>query len=145
MGSIRSPSASSGVPAARYPAAGAKMSRPAKVAPGASSWYSGLVSDTTRAAPPSMATAGARRPLSGPTRNPVSTSTATARRSVPTPGSTTARTTPGGRYWIERASARAPARTSKGGMPWVTSMIWAAGAARRTTALQTPTNSSARP
>ena len=133
------------MPAARYPAAGAKMSRPAKVAPGASNWYSGFVSDTTLVAPPSMATAGASSPLSGPTRNPVSTSTATARRSVPTPGSTTARTTPGGRYWMARASARAPARTSNGGMPWVTSMIRADGAALRTTALQTPTNSSVRP
>ena len=68
-----------------------------------------------RAGPPSMAAAGASKPLSGPTRNPPSTSTAMQRRSVPTPGSTTARTTPSGRYCTARTSASAPARDVEGG------------------------------
>ncbi len=52
-----------------------------------------------------MATAGASKPLSGPTKQPCSTSTAMQRRSVPTPGSTTASTTPSGRYCTARTSA----------------------------------------
>ena len=52
--------------------------------------------------PPSIATAGASRPLSGPTSTPCSTSTAMQRRSVPTPGSTTASTSPSGRYCTAR-------------------------------------------
>ena len=39
-----------------------------------------------------MATAGASRPLSGPSSTPPATSTPTSRRAVPTPGSTTATT-----------------------------------------------------
>ncbi len=80
-------------------AAGAKMSRPAKVGPGAARWCSALVSSTARVAPPTIETAGASSPLSGPssTDMPSPTSTATARRSVPTAGSTTASTTPGQR------------------------------------------------
>ncbi len=85
-------------------------SLPANVGPGAGSWYDSFSSATTRRAPPSIATAGASKPLSGPTSTPPSTSTAMQRRSVPTPGSTIASTTPSGRYWTARTSASAPAR-----------------------------------
>ncbi len=72
---------------------------------------SGLVSSTARDAPPQSATAGASRPLSGPTSTeaPSPTSTAIGRREVPTCGSTTASTTPGQRYGVLRARARPPA------------------------------------
>ena len=144
-GSITSPSASIGVPSARYAAAGAITSRPANVALGASNWCSALVSATVRTGPPSIATAGASSPLSGPTRNPFSTSIATQRREVPTPGSTIARTTPAGRYWTARDKVSAPARTSKAGTSCVTSTIVSCGAMPSITPLHTPTNSSACP
>ena len=87
-GSTSSPRSISATPLQRWAAAGAKMSRPANVAPAACSWYSGFVSSTARSAPPAIATAGASSPLSGPitTPAPPATSIATARRSVPTPG-----------------------------------------------------------
>ncbi len=92
------------------------MSRPAKVAPWDCRWYSSFVSVTARPLPPAIATAGASRPLSGPTStpSPSATSTAIALRALPTPGSTTARITPLGTYEMHRARARLPARTSNG-------------------------------
>ena len=65
MGVPRSVSAT---PEQRWAAAGANTSRPAKVGPGASSWWSRLVSSTAAVAPPLIATAPASNPLSGPTR-----------------------------------------------------------------------------
>ena len=105
-------------------ATGAKMSRPSNSGPGDARWYSGSFNHTALVAPPTMATAGASRPLSGPTRTeaPSPTSSAIGRRDDPTPGSTTAMTTPGLRYWTDRARARPPARTSKGATSWVTSI-----------------------
>src|SRR3954471_14706380 len=123
------------------------MSRPANVGPGAGNWYSSLVNDTARPAPPVIATAEASRPLSGPTEHdsPSTPSTATARRSPPTPGSTTPSTTPAGRYCAARANASDPARTSWGGISWQMSSTVTCGATRRITALHTPTNSSVSP
>ena len=104
----------------------------------------GWSSSTARSAPPTIATAGASSPLSGPTStdSPSPTSTATARRSVPTPGSTTASTTPGARYCALRASVRPPPRTSCGAISWVRSMTATSGAIERITDFTTPTNSS---
>ena len=64
--------------------------------------------------PPTIATAGANNPLSGPisTDSPSPTSTAILRRSVPTPGSTTATTIPGHKYSTLLAKASEPALTS---------------------------------
>ena len=146
-GWIWSPSSARSTPVARWAATGAKTSRPSKVEPGVGRCQAGSVNETARSAPPTMATAGASRPLSGPTStdSPSPTSTATARRSVPTPGSTTASTTPGHRYWALRARARPPARTSWAAIPWVTSTITAWGAMLRSTEWTTPTNSSSIP
>ena len=121
-------------------AAGAKTSRPSKVAASRAAAGAGQRHGRGRHRP-RVSMAQASSPLSGPTkmqrrlarRGGVPPTTATARRAVPTPGSTTARTTPGPRCGTARASARAPARTSKGATPWVRSTIGAPGAQRRTT------------
>ncbi len=139
----RSPSVTS--PAARRAAAGANTSRPSNVTPSRGRRYSGFSRATIRSAPPTIATAGASTPLSGPTSSPQAVVTAIGRRSVPTPGSTTARATPSGRYWIARTSVSAPAWMSPRGTLWVMSMTRDAGAMRARTAWTTPTNSSSRP
>ncbi len=77
-GSTSSPRSINATPLHRCAAAGPKMSRPANVAPAASSWYSGLVSSTARSAPPAIATAGASNPLSGPTTTPAPSATSIA-------------------------------------------------------------------
>ena len=50
-GSMSSPSTASGIPFAMCAIAGAMMSRPANVGPGAGSWYSSFSSTTTRSGP----------------------------------------------------------------------------------------------
>ncbi|CAB4595184.1 unannotated protein [freshwater metagenome] len=94
------PTSSSAPPLQRNAATGANTSRPANVAPGASRCKESLVNSNTRSAPPVMAAADARSPLSGPSKipRPSAISMAMARRVEPTPGSTTAITTPGGTY-----------------------------------------------
>ena len=147
LGSIKSPSSARSIPQARWAATDANTSRPSNVVPWEGRCQAGSLNETARSAPPTMATAGANKPLSGPTRTdcPPPTSTATPRRVVPTPGSTTARTTPGHRYWALRARARPPARTSWEATPWVTSTIRTWGAMDTTTEWTTPTNSSSVP
>ena len=111
-------------------------------------WCSGLVSSTARSAPPMMATAGASRPLSGPTQHPGAAGdldrerpprcpdarvddgqhdAVGARRGSPgpAPASHRARRTVG-----RRGSGRRPSRAAPG---------------RGGPALTTPTNSSSRP
>ena len=64
-GSISGPSTSIGMPAARYAAAGAITSRPAKVGPGAASWYSADVISTTRLRPAEHRDRGREQPVVG--------------------------------------------------------------------------------
>ena len=98
VGSMAGPTSPIGVPAARWAATGAKMSRPWNVCETLlrqSDRFSRVCAATT---PPSRSAAGTSRPLSGPTkRSPRATWSAIGRRSVPTPGSITARCTPTGR------------------------------------------------
>ena len=107
-GGPRSSSAAS--PDARSAAAGANRSLPWNVAPGPGIITSGFSIELMAWAPPIIATAGERRPLSGPTKNPNSVSAAMARRAVPTPGSTTASTTPG-RQILNRPGQRQGSRS----------------------------------
>ena len=114
-----------GTPPASWPAAGARMSRPANVGPGAGSRNSSLRERRPPCrAPPRMATAGASRPLSGPTRHAVLDLDREQRRSVPTPGSTTASTIASVGQVLRGANERErPARTSCGGTSWVRSTM----------------------
>ena len=123
-GSTSSPSAAIGTPLARWATAGAMMSRPANVGPGAGSWYSSFSSATIRSRSAEHARPPARAGRCRDRR---------ARRARPRPrcsagrcrrpGSTTASTSPSGRYCTARARASAPARTSNGGTSWVMSTI----------------------
>ena len=66
-----------GTPAARCAGRGREDVAPGERGAGRGEVVVGIVSATTRRAPPTIATAGASRPLSGPRSTPPSTSTAT--------------------------------------------------------------------
>src|SRR5262249_17459870 len=106
---------------------------------------SGDVISTARAAPPDSDHAGARSPLSGPTRSRPSSACTAMSRSLPTVGSTTAsRIASAGRYGSESTSSRAPPPAAKGrtgGRRWGRWMSGLPGAMRLSTAWQTPTHS----
>ena len=78
------------MPAARWAAAGAKMSLPWNVRDTGASTTSGLWISTADSTPPSSSQASDSSPLSGPTRSAAPAAVAIAPRSDPTPGSTTA-------------------------------------------------------